>query len=180
MIARKIVVSLIVAGTASTASTQIALVPGVFATGGGMLSNGTYAAAATIGQSVIGRSVSPTFAASAGFWGDGAVILDVGEPPPSKIPGAFALRQNYPNPFNPTTRITYDVPEQRNAEGEATEVHLVVYDLLGREVAVLVHEQMTPGSHAVQFDAHALATGVYVYRMSAGTFVQTRRMMLVK
>jgi hypothetical protein len=156
-----------------TASAQVRLGYGVFATGGGMMSNGTYAAAGTMGQSVIGRSVGSTFAASAGFWGDGGVVLDVEEPPAPEIPTAFELKQNYPNPFNPTTVVSYQVPVARN-------VRLSIYDLLGCEVALLVNEQKAPGSYTARFDASGLATGAYVYRMTAGDFVQTRRMMLVK
>jgi hypothetical protein len=59
-------------------------------------------------------------------------------------------------------------------------VHLAVYDLLGREVAVLVNEKKEPGSHQVRFDALALTSGVYLYRMTAGAFVQTRRMIVVR
>ncbi len=99
------------------------------------------------------------------------------------VPASFVLSQNYPNPFNPTTTISYQVPV-------ASLVRLSVYDLLGREVAVLVNEQRTPGTYTVRFsgiggsvsggDGRNLASGAYFYRMSAGSFVQTKRMMLVR
>lgn len=88
-------------------------------------------------------------------------------------PTAVVLGQNYPNPFNPTTLIRYDIPETR-------EVRLVVYDLLGREVAVLVNEKQGPGSHQVRLIADGLPSGVYLYRLTAGSFVQTKRMVLLK
>jgi hypothetical protein len=80
---------------------------------------------------------------------------------------------NYPNPCNPTTVVSYQLPE-------ASQVHLAVYDLLGREVAVLVNEKKEPGSHEVQFDAVALTSGVYLYRVTAGSFVQTRKMVVAR
>ncbi len=91
----------------------------------------------------------------------------------SDLPQRFALEQNYPNPFNPATNIRYDVPNQSH-------VRIAIYDVLGRQVQVLVNEELSPGSHTVEFDATRLASGVYIYRMEAGSFVQTRKMMLVK
>jgi hypothetical protein len=85
----------------------------------------------------------------------------------------FRLHQNYPNPFNPTTVVSYQIPV-------ASEVKLVVYDLLGREVSMLVSERKLPGRYEVLFDATALASGVYLYRLTAGVLVQTRRMVLVR
>ena len=89
------------------------------------------------------------------------------------VPGAFALAQNYPNPFNPATVISYQVPA-------ASEVKLAVFDLLGRQVAVLVNERQFPGSYKVRFDAARLASGVYLYRLIAGDVAQTRKMLVVK
>ncbi len=89
------------------------------------------------------------------------------------VPQGTALLQNYPNPFNPTTGIRYQVPG-------VSEVKLVVYDLLGREVAVLVNERKTPGSYEVKFDGSTFASGVYFYRMQAGDFVATKRLLLLK
>jgi len=90
-----------------------------------------------------------------------------------KIPNAFLLRDAYPNPFNPTTVISYQMPV-------ASDVRLSVYDLLGREVAVLVNEKKAPGSYEVKFDGSNLASGVFLYRLTAGEFVQTRRLLLLK
>jgi aminopeptidase N len=88
-------------------------------------------------------------------------------------PTDFALLQNYPNPFNPATGIGFRV----SGFGMVT---LKVYDLLGREVAVLVNERKAPGSYTVRFDASGLASGVYFYRLKAGEFVQTRKLVLQK
>jgi hypothetical protein len=85
----------------------------------------------------------------------------------------FALLQNYPNPFNPATEIRYQVPT-------AGRVYLKVYDILGREVATLVDQVRTAGSYTVTFNASTLASGLYFYRMTAGNFIQTKRMLLLK
>ena len=88
-------------------------------------------------------------------------------------PVAFDLHQNFPNPFNPSTVIRYQLPA-------AADVRLAVYDLLGREVALLVDDQKVPGRYEVRFDARELSSGVYIYRLTAGPSVQTRRMVLVR
>ena len=90
------------------------------------------------------------------------------------LPANFALHQNYPNPFNPTTKITFDIPVD-------SRVKLVVYDLLGRQVARLVdNEFRAAGKYAVEFSGASLASGVYFCRMEAGKFAGTRRMVLIK
>jgi len=88
-------------------------------------------------------------------------------------PMSFALNQNYPNPFNPTTVVSWQLPM-------AGKVRLAVYDMLGREVAVLVDEQQMPGPHSVTWNASGLASGTYIYRLSAGTFIDSKTMLLVK
>lgn len=90
-----------------------------------------------------------------------------------ELPGAFALEQNYPNPFNPVTTIEYHVP------ASAT-VTLEVLDMLGRSVAVLVDGEQAAGSYSVRFDGQGLASGMYIYRLAAGSESTTRKMMLLK
>lgn len=89
------------------------------------------------------------------------------------IPVAFELHQNYPNPFNPSTRIVFALPAQEH-------VRMEVYDLLGRRMALLVDEVRAAGQHAVDFDASTLSSGLYLYRITAGEFTQSRKMMLMK
>jgi hypothetical protein len=88
-------------------------------------------------------------------------------------PSTFVLLQNYPNPFNPTTVIRYQL-------SAVSDVRLVVYDMLGREVAVLVNERKAPGSYSAHLNASGFASGVYLYRLTAGTFSETRKMALVR
>ncbi len=88
-------------------------------------------------------------------------------------PKQFALEQNYPNPFNPTTVISYQLPV-------ASEVSLKVYDVLGKEVATLVSERQEAGTYHFNFNASSLSSGVYFYRLKAGNFVATKKMLLLK
>jgi hypothetical protein len=99
---------------------------------------------------------------------------------PFEIPISFSLEQNYPNPFNPTTSIQYQVAGIRDQGLGVGGVKLAVYDLLGREVAVLVNERKAPGSYTVQFDATGLASGVYFYRLSSGDFVSSKKLLFLK
>ncbi len=92
---------------------------------------------------------------------------------PGTVPDAYALHQNYPNPFNPSTKISYAVPKAGN-------VQLAIYNTLGQKVATLVNEVVTAGQHEVTFDAHNLASGVYFYRIAAGSYTATMKMMLLK
>ncbi len=85
----------------------------------------------------------------------------------------FALGQNYPNPFNPSTTIRYDLPQ-------SSMVRLSVFDILGHEISVLVNERKDAGSYEVKFDGSGLSSGVYFYRLQAGAFVQTRKLLLMK
>ncbi len=89
------------------------------------------------------------------------------------IPESFLLHQNYPNPFNPSTSISFDLPDPGLVE-------LSVFDMLGREVAVLVDRQMTTGNHIVNFSGSELASGIYFYKLSVGNTTQVRKMVLVK
>ena len=100
------------------------------------------------------------------------MVLSV-NPAMSQLPPEFLLHQNYPNPFNPNTTIKYELPK-------TSHVSLSVYDILGREVSVLVNERKDAGVYEVKFDGSNLASGVYFYRLQAGDFTQTKRLLLLK
>ncbi len=99
-------------------------------------------------------------------------------------PSSFHLSQNYPNPFNPKTRIQFSLTPSlslgERVSGGRVRVLLKIYDLLGREVATLVDGEMPAGSHEVEWDAGGFASGVYVYRLTAGSFVETSKMLLLR
>jgi hypothetical protein len=89
------------------------------------------------------------------------------------MPRDYGLEQNFPNPFNPTTSIAYEIPA-------FSHVTMKVYDMLGREVATLVNEEKPAGRYTVQFNASGLASGVYLYEMEAGSFVQIRKLVVLR
>jgi len=98
------------------------------------------------------------------------------------IPKEYSLYQNYPNPFNPTTTIKFDIPASLNPSqgGTLRNVTLKVYDILGREIVTLVDEPKNEGRYEVIFNASSLASGVYVYKLQAGDFVSSKKMILLK
>ena len=99
-------------------------------------------------------------------------VTDV-KPISSRIPDSYKLNQNYPNPFNPSTNIEYSIPSESFVE-------LKVYDVLGKEVSVLVSGQVNAGFYEIEFDATTLPSGIYFYKLQAGDFVETKKMVLMK
>ena len=96
---------------------------------------------------------------------------------------AFSLSQNYPNPFNPSTKIKFTIAS--NVKGETSNVSLVIYDILGNEIATLVNEEKQPGTYEIEFDSHSgevwnLTSGVYFYQLRAGNYIETKKMVLIK
>lgn len=91
----------------------------------------------------------------------------------TEIPETFSLSQNFPNPFNPVTQIKFDIPK-------STYVKLIIYDQLGREVEKIVDENLIAGSYSVDWNAASYPSGVYFYKLKAGEFVQTKKMVLIK
>jgi hypothetical protein len=105
------------------------------------------------------------------LYGDSLLTSDVNTT--AIIPNAFALYQNFPNPFNPSTTIKFELPK-------SSHVSLAVYDILGREQSVLVNERRNAGVYEVKFDGSNLASGVYFYRLEAGDFVQTKKLLILR
>lgn len=107
------------------------------------------------------------------FDGNSTADFDLNQTVSIGIPTRFELSQNYPNPFNPVTKINFEIPIESH-------VKLAVYDMTGREVAMLVNNQVTPGYYTTEFNGSNFASGVYFYRLSTGNSVMTKRMVLVK
>jgi hypothetical protein len=101
----------------------------------------------------------------------GHITVDVSET--KVLPSVFSLNQNYPNPFNPATSISFFVPKDGH-------VSLKVFDILGKEIATIVDRNMESGEHHYEWNASDYASGIYFYRITAGDFVQTKKMMLLK
>jgi hypothetical protein len=95
------------------------------------------------------------------------------DPISSELPEEYALYQNFPNPFNPSTKIKFDIIKTGN-------VKLTIFDVLGKEVAVLLNDIQQPGKYQVEFSAHEFPSGMYFYRIETGDFVQTRKMLMIK
>ncbi|MDI6803174.1 MAG: T9SS type A sorting domain-containing protein [Bacteroidota bacterium] len=124
--------------------------------------------------------------------GQNIVIVHLDElPPPAPgegqnpstvlgIPTALQLGQNYPNPFNPVTVIAYAIPNHEAGIMNHELVTLKVYNMLGQEVATLVNEMKTPGQYTVNFNGSNLTSGMYFYRLQAGNYTQTRKLLLLK
>ncbi|MGA2667908.1 MAG: T9SS type A sorting domain-containing protein [Ignavibacteria bacterium] len=104
------------------------------------------------------------------------------KPISSSVPRSFELYQNYPNPFNPSTKIKFEIrpPLSPLLAKEGTGVVLKIYDILGREVTTLINEQLKPGAYEVEFDGTNYPSGVYFYKLTAGEFTETKRMVLIK
>jgi hypothetical protein len=91
----------------------------------------------------------------------------------TNLPKEFNLSQNYPNPFNPVTTIQFNLPQKSSVE-------LKIFDVLGNEVATIVNEEKPAGTHSIEFNASELTSGVYLYTIKAGSFVETKKMILMK
>jgi hypothetical protein len=169
-----VIAGLLVAATSFTARSQsITIARSVIGSGMTNVSGGGLVLNGTIGQPVIGAAGTSPFIDEQGFWYTlPASVLSVKVGPDE---AGFTLEQNYPNPFNPSTTIKYSIPEQ-------TRVTIRVMNLLGQEVhAPLVDEVEVPGTYQIDFtDADNLPSGTYIYRMDAGTFTASKRMVLLK
>ena len=99
------------------------------------------------------------------------------------IPEKYSLYQNYPNPFNPTTKIKFEVPTTLSfphvPDGNPY-IRLSIFDILGREVAILLNEQLTPGTYTIDWNASAFPSGIYFYKLESGEYTETKRMILIK
>jgi hypothetical protein len=153
--------------------TQHQISNSVISSGGFTITGANNILSSSIGESFIGNSVNATQQQQAGFWYvyQQTTITDVEDK--DLLPTVFKLEQNYPNPFNPSTIIKFGVPERSN-------VLIKIYDILGSEVVTLVNEEMEAGWYQKNFDAYSYSSGIYLFRMEAGTYISTKKMMLIK
>ena len=130
----------------------------------------------------ISNQITPSVYASLVYSADGVIDLIIDEDNPNisemdleklTIPVEYNLSQNYPNPFNPSTTIEFTIPQSSN-------VNLVVYDMQGREITTLVNEYRGTGTYIVNWNASSYSSGVYFYKLAAGNFIQTKKMILSK
>jgi hypothetical protein len=91
----------------------------------------------------------------------------------SELPQSFYLYQNYPNPFNPSTSIRFSVPQR-------THVQLKVFDVIGCEIVTLVNDELEAGNYDITFSAGGISSGVYIYQLKAGTYLESKKMMLIR
>ncbi len=144
----------------------------VFGYGGNILISGQNQIMCTVGQPSIGTTVGGSDMISLGFWfGQGGPATGIIRPQVLAL--TYKLGQNFPNPFNPVTNITFCVPER-------TFTSLKVFDVIGREVASIVSEELAAGNYTRQWNASDMPSGVYFYRLIAGSFNQTRKFILLK
>jgi hypothetical protein len=96
-------------------------------------------------------------------------------------PTSFSLHQNYPNPFNPSTKIKFAIPLLRGgAAGRGVFTKLIVYDILGKQIASLVNQQLQPGTYEVEWDGSNYPSGVYFYTLIYSDFIKSKKMILLK
>ena len=100
-------------------------------------------------------------------------ISDIRKKENTNLVQGYQLKQNYPNPFNPTTNIEFSIPQ-------SSDVELIIYNQLGQTVATLVNERLSAGNYSVDWNAEGFPSGVYFYRITAGDFTQTRKLLFTK
>jgi len=173
---RALVIAVVVlCGSSLAANAQYTLVKSVIGSGAtpmsGTVGGINVSLNGTIGQAVIGPATGSPFSAYQGFWygfnAGGVQTSPIGDA------AGFSLEQNYPNPFNPSTSIKFSVPER-------TQVTIRVMNLLGEEVKVLLDEVKDANTYQIEYNADDLPSGTYIYRMDAGKFSQSKRMVLLK
>ena len=141
--------------------------------GGGIQTNSAYVIVGTLGQSSIDRGDNTIHQTQSGFWSmySQNVLQNVeGE---NKLPTEYRLEQNYPNPFNPSTVIKFGIPERAI-------VVIKIYDILGSEITTLLNRETDMGWYELKFDAAGYSSGIYICRMQAGSYINTKKMLMIK
>ncbi|MBI3572668.1 MAG: T9SS type A sorting domain-containing protein [Candidatus Kerfeldbacteria bacterium] len=172
---RFILAALLVCVTAST-KVQVIQAQSVFGSAGATVSGGSITNSFTLGQPFVGSVSGGGMAMTIGFWGSHPGVVGVEEAP---LPVRFALGQNTPNPFDRRTTIRFDIPK-----GQAVPVTLAIYNVSGRCIATLVDGSKPSGFYRITWDRRAdnnqfVASGLYFYRLDAGSFTQTRKLLVL-
>ncbi len=157
----------------ATVAAQYVIPYSVIGSGGGEMTGANNIIMGTVGQAAIGVVSGPSNINQIGFWYRPGWILTGIEDESDLLPANHWLGQNHPNPFNPVTTIQFGLPEPAR-------VTMKLYDAAGREVRTLVDERMEAGYHRTVVEASGLSSGVYFCRMVSGSFVDTRKMVLLK
>lgn len=145
----------------------------VLSSGGTQQINSAYILNGTLGQVIIGNCENTAHQAHAGFWQlyYQNVMVNIAEE--DILPIEFKLEQNYPNPFNPSTIIKFGIPER-------SIVLIKIYDVLGSEVTTLLNQEMEKGWYELNFNGGDYSSGIYIYRMQAGNYISTKKMLMIK
>ena len=155
------------------AFSQYRMTFGTISNGGEKQSSKSYLFVGNVGQANTDQSGSTNYLVQAGFWQMfyQDVIQDVEDD--EMLPKEYKLEQNYPNPFNPSTTLKFGLPER-------SYVLMKVYDILGREVATLLNQEMEAGWYKISFNAASYSSGIYICRMQAGKNIFVKKMMMIK
>jgi hypothetical protein len=158
------------------AAAQTEMQKSVVASGGGKTGTSSHKIICTVGQPCVGKMVSSNHVHYVGFLTPKVIVVSSAED--IGLPMLADLRQNHPNPFNPVTTIRFDLPDRRNAR-------LEIFSMDGRRVVTLVDKVLSPGRLTVVWDGkdsggRPVASGIYLYRLTAGDFKETHRMVLVR
>jgi hypothetical protein len=145
----------------------------VYCSGASVLMGDNLILNSTLGQTNTGNAQSDIIILSSGFWSiiQNSIITNVDESIISDI--SFDLYQNYPNPFNPVTIIRYSIPDR-------SYVQLTIYNTIGQIITNLINEELEAGIHEATFDAANFPSGMYIYRLQAGEYVRSKKLLLMK
>jgi hypothetical protein len=154
---------------------QTVLTNKVSCNGSAVVASKDYRLVGVVGQPFIGvvRNSSSINHVGFGYMSTLALTPQIEQTASNNLPTEYFLDQNYPNPFNPTTIIGFALPKQ-------SLVTLKLFDMLGREVATLINGELPVGEHKVSFEATGLPSGIYIYQLQAGSFLQQRKMAVMK
>ena len=168
----RIIISIgLLASMVYPAMAQFQITRSVFGNGGAPAGDANYQLDGTLGQAAIGIVAGPSWQHRIGFWINSALPTAVDDH--ATLPTIYQLGQNQPNPFNPVTTIRYSIPD-------AGQVSLRLYDINGRQVRELLNQSHAPGFYEFVLDARGISSGVYFYRLEAGQFSETKKLVLLK